>query len=120
MCCFYVTVFLDFDDKAKLITSIKRSIGNYIRNDKEFYIGISSGSDREHAMKRRFDKYKKENNLNKMVTLFETDNQDTVRHIEDKLIHHYRENDNCLNRTGGGGGRDSEGPKYQVYIAFKE
>ena len=71
-------------------------------------------------MKRRVDGYKKQNNLNKMVALFEADDQEKVRDIEDQLIRYYQCNEKCLNRTGGGGGRDSNQCKYQVYIALGE
>ena len=116
--------FSDFNREAELITSIKRSIGNYVRDGKKFYIGICSGTNREGAMERRVDDYKERNNLNKMVTLFEADDQQTVRNIEGQLIHYYLStytgNGNCINRAEGGGGRNSKGPKYQVYIAIEE
>ena len=115
--------FSDFVNReAELITSIKRSIGNYVRNGKKFYIGICSGTNRERAMERRVDDYKKQENLNKMIALFEADDQDTVRNIEGQLIRYYRStgNEKCKNRAQGGGGRNSKGPKYQVYIAIEE
>ena len=104
------------------MTSIKRSVGNYIRGGNKFYIGICSGADRKEAMKRRVDNFKTENNLNKMVALYETDDQQTVREVEEKLVRYYRKlkASSCINRTGGGAGRPSEGPKYQVYLAFEE
>ena len=83
-------------------------------------MGISSGPNQKEAMKRRVDDYKKENNLNKMVALYEADNQQQVRKVEERLVNYYKLNDSCINRTGGGGGRPSKGPKYQVYLAFEE
>ena len=105
------------------MTSIIRSIEYYTKGGNKFYIGICSGADREKAMKRRMDDFKKENNLNKMVTLYEANNQQTVREVEENLVQHYQQSEkanSCINRTGGGAGRPSKGPKYQVYLAIEE
>ena len=74
-------------------------------------------------MRRRMDKYKKENNLTKMVTLFEANKHEKVRNIETQLVDYYRTERpaKCLNRTGGGGGCIAEGAtKYQLYIALED
>jgi len=82
------------------------------------YIGICSGPNREKAMKRRYDQYKKENGINRMVTVYESNNQEDCRVVEEKLLQHRGINTGTnINRTGGGGGRTSKGPKFQVYIA---
>ena len=103
------------------MTLIKQRVGGYINNGKKFYIGICSGSDREKAMKRREDGYKIDNKISKMVMLYESDNQQEVRNVEKQLVEYYRckKPDYCINRTGGGGGRLSKGPKYQVYLAIE-
>ena len=104
------------------MTLIKQRVGGYINGGKKFYIGICSGQDREKAMKRRADGYKKDNNISKMVMLYETDSQQAVGKIEEELVEYYRRKlpDQCINRTGGGAGRPSKGPKYQLYVAIEE
>ena len=82
------------------------------------YIGMSSGADREKAMKHRYDKYKKDNGINRMVTIYESNNQEDCRRVEEKLLkRHGIGTGTNINRTGGGGGRTSKAPKFQVYIA---
>lgn len=116
----YLHIIILDTDEGPPLTLIKQRIGGYIRGGRKFYIGISSGDDRREAMKRRVDNHKKENNLTKMVTLYETTNQETARQVERHLIDYYSCKIQCINRTGGGGGRNSTQSKYQVYIAFEE
>ncbi len=100
----------------------KRSASQYIRNNpnSEFYIGITSGSDAISAMikRRTGDKYKDMHGINRMIAIFTSKDQDECRRVEAELVEHYEENENNLNRVGGGGGRRTTQPWSFVYLGM--
>ena len=105
-------------DPDDVMQELQDKVDEYTGNVSADYIGTSSGDNRAKAMKRRHDNYKKENNIDTMVAIYESNNEGDCRKVEKELLE-YRGigNGTNINRTGGGGGRNSKGPKYQVYIA---
>lgn len=105
-----------------VLEALTRSISAYCRSDsnvKKLYIGIASGSEAIAAMKRRNDNYKIEEGINEMITLYESSSQKNCREVEDKLVSYFESHKRSINRIGGGGGRDSSGPYYYVYLAIR-
>ena len=109
--------------RHEVLEALKRSVAAYCRSDsnvKKMYIGIASGNNAEDAMRRRYDDYKKEEGINNMVALYSSTSQDFACRIEQDLVDHIKDNhQRNINRTGGGGGRPSEGPNYYVYLAMR-
>ncbi len=104
------------------VEALTRSVAQYCRSDsnvKAMYIGIASGSDAISAMKRRYDSYKSEEGLNEMIAIYASSSQDNTRSIEDNLVSIFQSHGRSINRTGGGGGRDSSGPNFYVYLAIR-
>ncbi len=109
---------VNFHDEAELRTSI----GAYTRNGKDFYIGMTSGpSTREDDVKRamgtRYDASKRSKGINRMIAIFKTKSEQKCEQVESDLIEHYQRK--LLNRTGGGGGRDTSQSWKFVYIGIK-
>lgn len=110
--------------KHEVVSTLKRRIMAYAREDYKvgrIYIGIASGYDYEHALWRRYDYYKQEKRIREMIAIYQSTSQESCRIIEDQLERHIRENHQFrrLNRTGGGGGRNSEQPLHFVYLALQ-
>lgn len=83
------------------------------------YIGIASGQDPIGAMRRRYDDYKASEGLNEMIAIYSSSSQGNTRSVEDELVEYFQSHGRSINRTGGGGGRDSSGPNYYVYLAIR-
>jgi hypothetical protein len=101
---------------------LTRSVAQYCRSDsnvKAMYIGIASGFDAIGAMQRRYDSYKSSEGLNEMIAIYASSSQDNTRSVEDYLVNYFQSHGRSINRTGGGGGRDSSGPNYNVYLAIR-
>ncbi len=108
--------------KLQILESLKRTCAAYCRegsNVKKMYIGIGSGSSPKSAMQRRYDDYKSDEGINHMVAIYSSSSQDNVREVEDALCEYFSEHLRNINRTGGGGGRDSSGPSFYVYLAMR-
>eukprot|EP00731_Ephydatia_muelleri_P022826 Em0015g409a len=107
----------------EVLEALKLSVAAYCRsnsNVKKMYIGIASGNNADDAMKRRYDDYKKEEGINHMVALYSSTSQNFASLIEKDLVDYFKdEHQRNINRTGGGGGRPSEGPNYYVYLAMR-
>lgn len=106
------------------MTNLKRKIMAFAREDYKvgrIYIGIASGINYEHALWRRYDEYKQTKRIREMIAVYQSSSQENCRLLEDKLVKHVIENHNLrrLNRTGGGGGRNSEQPLHYVYLALQ-
>ena len=110
--------------RHQVMESLTRAVAAYIRSDgprssvTRVYIGIASGPDAVSAMKRRYDDYKFDEGINEMVAIYESTSQDFARAVEADLEKIFREQ--LVNRTGGGGGRDSQGPNFYVYLAMRK
>jgi len=104
---------------AELLKQLKKKVDWYTRDVTADYIGTCSGDDRYKAMKRRNDSYKKENCIDTMIAIYESYNQEHCFIVERELLkYHGVQTGTNINRVGGGGGRKSKGPRYQVYIAI--
>lgn len=119
---------ISFDDecltggKLQVMEPLIRKVAQYCRGDrnvKKMYIGIASGSDAVAAMKRRYDDYKAEEGLNHMVAIYQSTSQINSREVEGELCEYFQDHGANINRTGGGGGRDSSGPSFYVYLAMR-
>ncbi len=102
-------------------STIDGLLGCYPRS--KFYIGIASGPDATFAMKRRCqgDEYKIFHGINRMIAVFKTPDQDYCRRTEEYLIEIYRLKypKRCLNRTRGGGGRNTTQRRSFVYLGLQ-
>ncbi len=103
-----------------LIQSVK---GYLLRNEQpKFYIGITSGRDEDArpAMRKRRsgDKYKDLIGINLMISIFKSRNQQDCRKVEEILVEHFIGMENNMNRTGGGGGRNTDQPWSFVYLGM--
>jgi hypothetical protein len=101
---------------------LTRMVAQYCRSNSNvvaMYIGIASGSDAISAMKRRYDAYKSEEGLNEIIGIYSSSSQDNTRGVEDYLVNYFQTHGRSINRTGGGGGRDSSGPNFYVYLAIR-
>jgi len=123
------------DDSVGVLRKLERTVMQIAREDplvRHFYIGIASGTDYRHALKRRFDAKKKKWGINMMVAIFETPYQPHCRFAEGCLEQYFQKihhdmvsmdtplNDaDIKNGTGGGGGRNSEQPFHYIYVAVK-
>ncbi|MEO0820229.1 MAG: hypothetical protein AAF074_07350 [Pseudomonadota bacterium] len=89
------------------------------RNVSGHYVGIASGVDYWQALTRRVDDYKLDCGVTRVYLLYESSTEQYTRQLETQLESHFSEvsPDRSLNRTGGGGGRPSAGPKYFLYLA---
>ncbi len=109
--------------KYAVLQTLTRAVAAICRDDRKvrkLYIGIASGPDAQSAMQRRFDKYKQGQGINEMILLYESSSQRFCRDVERYLERYFSENHpNTINRTGGGGGRDSNQPYHYVYLAVK-
>ena len=85
----------------------------------KIYIGIASGKDDDSAMKRRYDKTKKEENINEVIAIYEASDQQECREMEKALVRHFKGNKKMHNENDGGGGRNSQQPKFYVYLALR-
>ena len=120
----YVYYWEDLQDGFE---SCKEYVKKYA--DKEhvelFYIGIASGKDEVGAMKRRYDKTKKEEGLNEVIAIYEASDQEKCREMETKLVKHFKDHKDkkgrkkMLNENDGGGGRSSQQPNFYVYLALR-
>ncbi len=102
-----------------IVVKINQYLGH--NQDLKFYIGITSGPDAITAMRQRRtgDEYKDLHGINRMIVIFKSKDQQKCRNKEKKLTDHYRADERCLNRTGGGGGRDTKQPWSFVYLGLK-
>lgn len=109
--------------KFAVLKTLTRTVAALCREDstaRKFYIGIASGPDADSALQRRFDKYKKDQGINEMIVLYESSSQKFCRDVERYLETYFSDNHpDIINRTGGGGGRDSAQPWHYVYLAVK-
>jgi hypothetical protein len=109
--------------KVAVLETLTRTIAAVCREDstvRKLYIGIASGRDAESALKRRFDQYKQDQGINEMIVLYESSSQAFCRDVERYLEKYFSENHaDFINRTGGGGGRESSQPWHYVYLAVK-
>jgi len=117
-----------FDDecmtgpKNQVIESLTRTVAAFCRADRnvtKMYIGIGSGDDALRAMSNRYDDYKASEGINHMVAIYSSSSQQNVREVEDELCEYFASHGRNINRTGGGGGRNSAGPNFFVYIAMR-
>ena len=107
---------------SQVMSTLNRSISAILRQDRQwsgFYIGIASGIDYWRGLTRRVDDYKLQNGVKRMYLLYETSSQPMLRSIERQLEARYAQlrPASILNRTGGGAGRPSSGPKFFLYLA---
>ena len=108
--------------KSQVIEPLIRSCSQYCREDsnvKKMYIGIGSGKNAVDAMKRRHDEFKKSEGINHMVSIYKSSSQSNVREVEGELCSYFENHPRTVNRRGGGGGRDSAGPEFFVYLAMR-
>lgn len=106
--------------KVQVLEQLRRKISSITRSDsnvEKIYIGIASGADYVHALWRRYDVYKQEQRINEMIAVYHSSSQKSCRGVEDDLVQFY--SGHLVNRTGGGGGRNSEQPNHYVYLAIK-
>lgn len=106
----------------EILETLKRSVAQYCRVDSDvetMYIGKTSGDNPRTAMKSRYDKYKKENGLDRMIPLYETDKSCDCDEVERKLVKYFKRHEKNINRKRGGGGRHSDRRKFYVYLALK-
>jgi len=70
-----------------LLESLKKLIKEINKDPtvRNLYIGIASGHDAKHALKRRHDRYKKDNGINEMILLCRRNTQDKCRDVEKYL-----------------------------------
>lgn len=120
---FVATLWVDYIDETKTNgDNLKQRISAYIRKDRieKFYIGITSGNDCIKALKgrRSGDSYKTCHDINQMIGLFKSRNQDVCRDLEAELIDFYKTDERIINRTGGGGGPYGAGPWYFLYLGL--
>ena len=111
----------------KVVEPLNHALGGYSRGKKDVYIGIASGADEIEALESRHDSDKVDWAIDRMVCIFRSGSQEACKKLEKKLIDDAikrygkkREGGKLLNRAPGGGGADSEGPKYFVYVAIAE
>lgn len=103
---------------SQVYEAIIRSIAAIARPDRDvrrMYIGISSG---ETGMERRVDEYKLKNNIQEMLAVYTTTSHANARHLEGLLVNHFGDHPVNINRTGGGGGRNTSQDVSQVYVAI--
>lgn len=108
--------------KHQVLESLVRTCAQYCREDRnvtKMYIGIGSGDEALGAMRRRYDEYKETEGINHMVGIYKSTSQSNVREVEDALCEFFASHGRNINRTGGGGGRDSGGPQFFVYLAMR-
>lgn len=71
------------------ITHLRRSIPAFCRSDREvnaYYIGIASGVHFENALARRFDDYKRDAGVNRMICIYYTSSESFCRQVEAHLV----------------------------------
>ncbi|MBL8306374.1 MAG: hypothetical protein JNM33_06735 [Rubrivivax sp.] len=109
--------------KFAVLETLTRTVAAVCREDstvRKLYIGIASGPDASSALKRRFDKYKKDQGINEMILLYESSSQAFCREVERYLETYFSDNHpDIINRTGGGAGRESSQPWHYVYLAVR-
>jgi hypothetical protein len=108
--------------KHNILPTLRRVIASICRPDrnvKKFYIGIASGVNWEMALSRRIDNYKLTIGVNEIISIYSSTSQKNCREIETKLTKIFEDNRRNINRVGGGGGRDSCGPIFYVYLAVR-
>ncbi len=109
-------------NKNQVLEALTRAIAAYIRQDRNvklFYIGIASGSNLTDALRRRYDRYKRDCGFNHIVGLYQSSSLDNTRFVERELDDNFCDDRRCANRTGGGAGREGAGPKFFVYLALR-
>ena len=120
----FAMVYRDVKYTQSYPKNLIQGVNGYLsrNNQPKFYIGITSGPDEDAipAMRKRRtgDKYKDLIGINRMIAIFKSRHQDECRKEEEKLIEHYRGNENNMNRTGGGGGRPTTQPWSFVYLGM--
>jgi hypothetical protein len=103
-----------------VVEQLRRKISGFSqvdRNVRAMYIGIASGDDVGRALWRRFDDYKREQGINEMIAVYRSTSEQNCKLIENDLVRFY--DDHTLNRTGGGGGRNTSQPYKWVYLALR-
>lgn len=105
---------------SQVLGQLRSSVSGYTRpgRAKHFYVGIASGADSESALRRRLDAYKRQLGINRMVCIYQSSSQNNSRLVEKELIDFFDEVEGIANRVGGGGGPDSAGPRFFVYLAL--
>ncbi len=125
------------DKNLDVIRKLERFVETLTVDDdkiRKFYIGIASGLDHDHALRRRYDKKKRAWEITDMYAIYQADAQEYCRVLETDLERYFRsvnadrvemdESDDdalpeSLNDKGGGGGRRSGQPRHYVYVAVK-
>lgn len=108
--------------KLDVQDALIRSIAAYCREDRnvvKMYIGIGSGSDAISAMKRRYDDFKRDEDINHMVALYSSSSEGNSKEMEKALCDYFYLHGRHINRAPGGGGRPSGGPCYYIYLAMR-
>jgi len=106
----------------ELMKKLKKSIDYYAQKAKAEYIGKSSGSNGENAMRSRHDKRKKDWKINTMILLYMSPSSEHVDSVERDLIEHSKtfHGNICKNTKGGGGGKPPHSGEYHyVYGAYR-
>ena len=94
----------------QVVSSLNRSIGQYLANYDDVKIGITANPERrfqEHAV------YGWDN----MIVKYKTESVKYVNTIEEVLIEKYF--DHLTNEVGGGGGRNAEDGPYYLYVLVR-
>ena len=120
---YYVTDPEEGAANDELVERLKRKIEEYGHGATVEYIGITSGSDPETAMKSRVDSKKRRLEINEMRLLYKTTIRDNCTRVESQLIEHSRAIHGSINqneRKGAGGRRSEAAYYYYVYAAYKK
>ena len=128
------------DNNLDVIRKLKRFVETLTVDDdkiRKFYIGIASGVDYDHALRRRYDKKKQAWEITDMYAIYQAEAQEYCRVLEPDLERCFRsvnadrvemdspdqpDGDGLpenLNGAAGGAGRRSGQPHHFVYVAVK-
>ena len=119
------------DDNRDVVDKLGELVHRLLTKDptiRQFYVGIASGVDMHSALRRRFDKTKKDWGIDEMIAIYRSEHQPICRLVESELEKYFQavnadivsmDKPDILNRTGGGGGRPSGQPWHFVYIAVR-
>lgn len=109
---------------VQVLDTLVRSVAQTCSIDssvKKMYIGQASGQNWCDALKRRNDKYKKEEGINHFVALYESESERNIDAVEGGLITYFDSHKCKINRTTKGGqGRASAQDHYYVYVPRDE
>lgn len=106
------------------LTKYVRGYCNKKRVEK-VYIGIASGDNADSAMKRRYDKFKKDEGINEVIAIYKTPSEKHCKDTERMLVKDAKlyvkpfAPQKVINRAAGGAGRPSRQPRFYVYLALR-